>query len=105
MPRGKALKSLVLIQTAHDILREIQPASVRAVCYRLFAAGVVPDMSKASTQRVSAQLVDAREREWIPWEWIVDETREPERVPSWADPAVFHQSITRQYRRNRWAQQ
>jgi hypothetical protein len=35
-------------------------------------------MSKNDTNRVSRQLTDARERGEIPWEWVVDETREPE---------------------------
>jgi hypothetical protein len=36
MGRGRSQKSIELVQTAHDILEEIQPASVRAVCYQLF---------------------------------------------------------------------
>ena len=36
-------------------------------------------MSKAETNKVSMQLVWAREQNIIPWEWIVDETREAER--------------------------
>jgi hypothetical protein len=46
--RGKAQKSLRLIETATDILSEIAPASVREVCYRLFVAG--PDF-RAETKR------------------------------------------------------
>jgi hypothetical protein len=34
--RGKAQKNLDLIEAAHRILSEIQPASVRAVDYKLF---------------------------------------------------------------------
>ena len=61
MPRGKAQKSLDLIAACRDILAEIQPASVRAVCYRLFVAGHIDSMSKNNTNRVSTQLVYARE--------------------------------------------
>jgi hypothetical protein len=53
MGRGKHQASLDLIEAAHAILAEIHPATVKAVCYRLFVAGVIPDMSKASTKRVS----------------------------------------------------
>ena len=42
--RGKAQKSLELIDAAREILEEIQPASVRAVCYRLFVAGLIANM-------------------------------------------------------------
>lgn len=105
MPRGKALESLRLIDAARNILAEIQPASVRAVCYRLFTAGLIPDMSKGSTNRVSAQLVYAREQGLISWEWVVDETREAERVHSWEDPAAYSAAVMRSYRRDRWALQ
>jgi hypothetical protein len=67
-----------LIEAAYAILREIQPASVRAVCYRLFTIGAIVSMDKAETNKVSTQLTWAREQHIIPWSWIVDETREPE---------------------------
>jgi hypothetical protein len=103
--RGKSGKSLELIGAAHKTLAEIQPATVRAVCYRLFTIGLIPDMSKSSTNRVSKQLVYAREQGMIPWEWVVDETREAERTPSWDNPDAFARAVQLSYRRNRWAQQ
>ena len=103
--RGKSAKSLELISAAREILAEIQPATVRAVCYRLFILKLIPDMSKGSTNRVSTQLRDARERGLIPWRWIVDETRSVEQVPSWEDPAAYAATVRRSYRRDRWAQQ
>ena len=56
MPRGKARRTMALIQASRTILEEIQPASVRAVCYRLFAAGLLDSMRKTETNRVSVQL-------------------------------------------------
>ena len=103
--RGKAQGSLALVDAAYGILAEIQPASVRAVCYRLFAAGVIPSMAKASTARVSRQLTWAREQSVIPWEWIVDETRAAERISAWEDPAAFIKTVQLSYRRDRWADQ
>src|SRR5262249_11052350 len=50
-------------------------------------------------------LRDARERGMIPWEWIVDETRELERAPSWNDPAAYVRAVSRSYRRDFWTQQ
>ena len=47
-------------------------------------------------QRVYRLLKEARERGIIPWEWIVDESREEEGASSWDDPediyALRHQS-------------
>ena len=55
MPRGKSRRSWELIGASYRILEEIHPATVRAVCYRLFTMGFIPDMSKNSTNRVSVQ--------------------------------------------------
>ena len=55
MPRGKTAQSLALVDAAIEILREIQPATVRAVCYRLFVEGVIDSMERRNTSRVSKQ--------------------------------------------------
>lgn len=103
--RGKSRAALDLIEASHEILLEIQPASVRAVCYRLFTLGLISDMSKASTNKVSRQLVYAREQGIIPWEWVVDETREAERVSTWDNPDAIINAAVRGYRRDYWQDQ
>lgn len=103
--RGKGKKSLDLIDQAVAILREIQPCSVRAVCYRLFAAGAIPFMKKSETDKVSRQLTWAREQNIVPWSWIVDETREAETISSWNDPTSYLSTCRRAYRKDRWATQ
>ena len=105
MPRGLAKKTLSLIDEATAILRVIQPTTVRGVCYQLFNRKLIPDMGKASTKRVSGVLVTARERGWLPWEWIVDETRPVELDPSWADPDAYMEVVLDAYRRDRWGNQ
>jgi hypothetical protein len=103
--RGKARRSLELIGASIEILREIQPASVRAISYRLFTLGLIDSMAKNETNRVGRQLVDARVSGAIPWEWIVDETRGVEAAPTWTDPTAFAEAVTRSYRRNKWGAQ
>jgi len=105
MGRGKSLNNQKLIRAARDILDEIQPASVRAVCYQLFTRKLIPSMEKKHTNRVSVQLRDAREAGVIPWTWIVDETREAESVSAWKDPAAYVETVKRSYRRDRWTDQ
>lgn len=83
----------------------MHPATVRAVCYRLFAAGLIPNMGKGSTQKVSRLLVAAREEGITPWDWIVDETREAERVASWDNPESIIRAAVGQYRKDHWADQ
>jgi len=107
MPRGRGLatKTLSIISTCYAILEEEQPLTVRGVCYRLFNRKLIPDMGKNSTKKISTVLTTARERSMIPWSWIVDETREIDYVNSWDDPETFIDSVTTQYRKDRWATQ
>lgn len=104
--RGKAAKTLSLVDACVGILREIQPATVRAVCYRLFISlGLIPSMAKKHTNAVGTQLVWAREQGLVPWEWIVDETRDAERISTWSSPVEIIDAAVRGYRRNYWQDQ
>lgn len=103
--RGRSAKSMILIEAARRILQEIQPCSIRAVCYRLFTQKLIPDMGKKSTGAVGAQLVFARETGLIPWSWIVDETRAAETVKSWSDPESIINAAVQQYRKDYWETQ
>ena len=51
-------------------------------------------MEKKHTNAVSRQLVYARENGMLDWDWIVDETREAERIASWDDPRQFVKSAS-----------
>src|SRR4051812_25477578 len=99
MARGIASKTVELINAAARILQEIQPASVRAVCYRLFTEGLIPSMAKLNTNRVSSALVYARENGIIPWAWVVDETRAAERTAQWGGIEAFADVVQGAYRR------
>jgi hypothetical protein len=105
VPRGKARRSLELIEASTEVLREIQPATVRAVCYRLFTLGLIDSMAKTETNRVGRQLTDARETCAIPWDWIVDETRSVESAPTWSDPEEFADAVSASYKRQKWTAQ
>lgn len=105
MSRGKSASTLALVQAAKTILAEIQPASVRAVCYRLFTMGLIPNMGRSSTNKVSGQLVWAREQGIVPWAWVVDETRAAERVSSWSNPDELIEAAVEGYRRDYWQDQ
>ncbi|RAR51473.1 hypothetical protein C7401_13713 [Paraburkholderia unamae] len=105
MGRGMHRQSLEIIETAIEILETIKPTTVRSVCYQLFTRGLITDMSKNETAKVSRLLTVARERGEIPWDWIVDETREVERVPQWSDGTSFIDCALRQYRKDYWQDQ
>jgi hypothetical protein len=103
--RGLGRRSLELIEELHTTVAAIQPVTGRGVGYKLFTAGLIPSMAKPEMQRVYRLLKLAREEGIIPWEWIVDETRELEICSSWADPAAFVRTVSRSYRRDFWNQQ
>src|SRR5262249_54625854 len=103
--RGMARRSLELIEAMHAAARAAQPITGRGIGYKLFAAGLIPSMARAEMQRVYRLLKEARERGYIPWEWIVDETRTIERVSTWADSAAYARCVARSYRRDFWNQQ
>jgi hypothetical protein len=103
--RGLAAESLELIDASRSILVQIQPATVRGVCYQLFTHGVIASMQTSETQKVSRLLVRAREQGIIPWDWIVDETREPERISAWRDISDYGQTIVKSYRKDFWQRQ
>jgi hypothetical protein len=103
--RGMAQGSLDLIAAMYDIAEAAEPITGRGVGYKLFTAGLIPSMSVNHMQKVYRLLRIAREQGDIPWEWIVDETRELERVSTWSDTAEYARAVARSYRRDFWDQQ
>jgi hypothetical protein len=71
----------------------------------LFVAGLIESMAKKNTDKVSKLLVQARENGVLPWGWIVDETREAERVSTWDSPEQIIEAAVRGYRKDYWSMQ
>ena len=103
--RGMGASSLALIEAMRTTTAVIQPVTGRGVGYKLFTAGQIASMATNEMQRVYRLLKYAREQGILPWEWIVDETREIERVPTWANPQEYAECVARSYRRDFWDQQ
>jgi hypothetical protein len=105
MSRGMARASLDLIEAMREIAEAARPITGRGVGYQLFTRGLIPSMGRSDMQRVYRLLKQARENGIIPWSWIVDETRELERISTWDDPAQYARAVARSYRRDFWNQQ
>src|SRR5262245_44520395 len=103
--RGMAKRSLDLIKAMYAAAEAAQPITGRGIGYKLFTAGLIPSMATNEMQRVYRLPKVAREQGDIPWEWIVDETRELERVSTWNDPAEYAECVAQSYRRDFWNQQ
>lgn len=103
--RGLAQASLDMIDAMYRICAATWPITGRGVGYKLFALGLIASMSTREMKKVYRLLKIAREQNMIPWEWIVDETRELEQVATWRDPASYVRAVRRSYRRDLWADQ
>jgi hypothetical protein len=98
-------KSLGLIDAMVAIVAAAQPITGRGVGYKLFVKKLIPSMKINDMQRVYRLLKEARERDMIPWDWIVDESRQLEKTATWNDPDEFADSMINAYRREYWNQQ
>ncbi|MET4624952.1 hypothetical protein AB7Z32_21335 [Bradyrhizobium sp. 482_C4_N1_1] len=103
--RGMAQGSLDLIEAMRVTTEAAQPITGRGVGYKLFTKGLIPSMERNEMRRVYRLLLKAREQGIIPWDWIVDETREFERVATWDNPDQYALCVARSYRRDFWNQQ
>lgn len=102
---GMAQKSIDLIDHSYRILAAMHPATVRGVAYQLFTRDLIENMGDKCVRNVSRMIVIAREKGIIPWEWIVDETRQEERVSSWNGLGDFGETVVRGYRKDFWQHQ
>jgi hypothetical protein len=100
-----AQRSLDLIEAMYAAAEAAQPITGRGIGYKLFTQKLIPSMSTNDMQGVYRLLRLAREQGDIPWGWIVDETRELERVSTWDDPAEYARCVAQSYRRDFWNQQ
>jgi hypothetical protein len=103
--RGRAQRSLHIITAMYEIAEDGQPITGRGVGYKLFSLNLIPSVGRNVMQGVYRLLKEAREEGTIPWEWIVDETRELEQVATWSNPAQYMRAVARSYRRDFWQQQ
>jgi hypothetical protein len=103
--RGRSQRSLDIIKAMHNIAEAAQPITGRGVGYKLFSLNLTPSMSKNDMKVVYRLLKEAREQGIIPWDWIVDESRNLEQVATWDNPAQYMRVVARSYRRDFWQQQ
>lgn len=102
---GDRKRRLHLLERCQEIIEAVQPITVRGVCYRLFVAKLIDSMAVKNTQKISRLLLWAREDGFVPWEWIVDESRQIEDSGGFADLEAYGRVIEKAYRRDFWAHQ
>lgn len=108
MGRGKATKTIEIIDTAVTILNEsVFPLTIRRLYYELISKGVIENNAKSYTSMVT-KLTDARWDGDIPLsllDKIIDGGRVPLRVQSWTNIASFAKPAANAYQRDRWKDQ
>ena len=105
MGRGISALTRERLDAIREYAEENQPVTVRGCCYHLFTRKLIESMAKKHTAEVSRILVNAREDGDIPWEWIVDETRDLEGGGGWDSLEEFGEAMLSGYRKNRWLDQ
>jgi hypothetical protein len=80
--RGRSKRTKTLIEAMRAIAEETHPITGRGIGYKLSAAGLIAGVSEMNV--VYRVLKIAREEGTIPWEWVIDETRELELVSTMA---------------------
>jgi hypothetical protein len=104
--RGMAQASRDLIEAMYEFAKAAQPITGRGIGYKLFTAKLSPSMSTGDMAKVYRLLRIAREQGIIPWDWIVDETRQVEQKRrTWANPDAYVRAVHRSYKRDFWQQQ
>ena len=99
--RGRSKSTKALIAAMKKIAEETHPITGRGIGYKLFAAGLIGGMNEMNV--VYRALKIAREEGTIPWEWVIDETRELELISTWRNPSQCAGGFF--YRRDLWQTQ
>jgi hypothetical protein len=105
MGRGEHEDTTTLIAASHAILAREQPTTVRRVVYELFNLKKITTTDKSAENRVSRLLTIARKDGRIPWAWIVDEHRRPERTLTFRDRDQAIRLVKERYRKDYWPTQ
>lgn len=99
--RGWRKARAELVEKIVAILRDDNPATLRGIYYALVTAQLLEnDLNQY--KMLSRLLVEARQRGYMPWEWIDDRVRLPIADSMWDDRDDFAESVIAAYRLNVW---
>jgi len=104
MGRGRSDETKVIVAKAYEILESENPMTLRQLFYRLVSVRALENL-QADYQRLSRIMTDAREREEIPFEWMVDRSRPVYETNAFTNPAAYAETVKRAYRRDYWQDQ
>jgi hypothetical protein len=118
--RGRSSATKELIRYACELLEADHPQTLRQLHYAIFSRKQIAyENTQADYKRLSRATTVARRHyracqlaeadvsvgTAIPTEWMIDETRQPERVNLWTNRNEYVDSVRRSYRRDNWQDQ
>jgi hypothetical protein len=92
----------VIRKAIHDVLEEIQPATVRQTFYQLVSRGVIDKTEQAYKTTVVRLLGEMRRAKEIPFDWIADNTRWMRKPTTYSSLSDMLERSTEFYRRALW---
>ena len=97
--------SASIVNTAVNILEDYASQgldlTLRQLYYQFVARGLIAN-KQTEYKRLGDLINKARLGGYVPWNRIVDRTRELRRVSSWEDPGAILSAVAEQYTRNLW---
>ncbi len=98
-------KSLWLIGHANQICQSYvaqgYDLTLRQLYYQFVARALIPNR-QSEYKRLGSVINDARLAGMLDWDYIVDRTRNLEKLPHWSSPQDIVDQIARQFRMNMW---
>ena len=86
------------------VVHDMQPVTVRQVYYQIVSRGMLPNVSE-TYRKVEYVLVQLRENNLLPYEFIVDRGRSPHFVNTWDNLGAYLDTISVAYKKNLWMSQ
>jgi len=94
-----------IVERVREILGEYEfPMTLRGIFYRLVSEQLLVN-TRSEYSQLSDKLARAREQGQIPWDSIVDLTREPIVPSTWADLGEFAETVRGAFRLEVWERQ
>lgn len=105
-PLSLRTKTRHLAQALVEVIQDVgPPLSVRQVYYQLASRGYVPLDHNRGYRPVQRLIDKLREAGSIPYNWIVDRTRQPIETSSWSGPQDCFETVREAYRKGLWQTQ
>lgn len=99
---GLAAKNLPLAFVATELLKLDHPTTLRGLFYRVVSSGWLPSTDKKQYNRLGRIMKTLREKEVVPFSWIVDNMRSTIRPSSWSGIGDFIETVKDAYRKDFW---